>query len=302
MSPRLMYLPRRLFISLRSPISKRFETTITRQPDATSDSRWLGTIKARIGKCIMFGMSREQARDAGKILEVLGRDWRELLAGRHGYLVDKKRAGLSRHKVVWGRWTAWYIPLLGRRNGELYLPGRILRLKHVNNVMYIRYAESARVNWAQNYAVHIDPQNQEKWRQMCTPEGYGMIMRSIKTMYLFPMTWPDHISVYHKLTHKPKSKDEFSFKLDVLIVSELHQRVAARCEEDIVTYDYVKGKKEGLQPWLLDAFSKTWDEQNAAMNNALKKIKDIEEKVRKLEVDTWDRADAVEDMGTPKKT
>ncbi|TGO48418.1 hypothetical protein BOTNAR_0476g00060 [Botryotinia narcissicola] len=144
--------------------------------------------------------------------------------------------------------------------------------------MYIRYAESARVNWAQNYAVHIDPQNQEKWRRMCTPEGYGMIMKSIKT-----------------------TKDETSFKLDVLIVSELHQRAAARCEEDIVTYDYVKGKKEGLQPWLLDAFAKTWDEQNAAMTNALKKIKDIEEKVRKLEVGTWDRADAVEDLGTPNK-
>ncbi|KAM0147569.1 hypothetical protein ACHAPG_010496 [Botrytis cinerea] len=280
MSLKLARLPRRPFISLRNSTSKRFETTVTHQPDATSDSRWLGTIKARIGKCIMFGMSREQARDAGKILEVLGRDWRELLAGRHGYLVDKKRAGLSRHKVVWGEMDC---------------------MKHVNNVMYVRYAESARVNWAQNYAVHIDPQNQEKWRRMCTPEGYGMIMKSIKTTYLFPMTWPDHISVYHKLAHKPQSKDEFSFKLDVLIVSELHQRAAARCEEDIVTYDYIKGKREGLQPWLLDAFAKTWEEQNAAMNNALRKIKDIEEKVRKLEVDTWDRADAVEDMGTPKK-
>ncbi|KAM3070409.1 hypothetical protein ACMFMG_010236 [Clarireedia jacksonii] len=50
----------------------------------------------------MFGLTRSQARRAGDILEVLGRDWRELIAGRDGFLVDKRRAGLYRHRVVWG--------------------------------------------------------------------------------------------------------------------------------------------------------------------------------------------------------
>ncbi|QSZ34971.1 hypothetical protein DSL72_007833 [Monilinia vaccinii-corymbosi] len=270
---RIPFLSRQSFESLRSPLLKRFETTgaaSQKPPEVKLNSRWLGSIKERIGRCIMFGMSREQAREAAKILEILGRDWRELIAGRSGYLVDKNRAGLRRHK------------------------------RHVNNVSYLRYAESARVHWIQNYAIHIDPQNKEKWSQLCTPEGYGIVMRSIKAGYLFPMTWPDHISVYHKLNYLPSdiSAHSASFKLDVLIVSELHQRVAARCEEDIVTYDFKKGQKEVLQPWLLDAFAKTWEEQNAAMASALKKIEAIEEKVRRLEIDTWDRANAVEDMGT----
>ncbi|ESZ93708.1 hypothetical protein SBOR_5893 [Sclerotinia borealis F-4128] len=277
MPPRIPNLPRHPFTGLRSPISKRFETTVEGQ----QNSRWLGTIKDRIGKCIMFGMSREQAQDMAKVLQVLGRDWRELIAGRYGYLVDKKRAGLSRHQVVWGEMDC---------------------MKHVNNVMYIRYAESARINWARNYATYIDPQNKDKWSQMCTPNGYGMILRSIKTSYLFPMTWPDHISVYHKLNHPPSNSGSSSFTLDVLIVSELHQRVAARCRENIVTYDYKEKRKEILQPWLLDAFAKTWEEQNVAMANALKKIEDIEKKVRRLEIDTWDRTDAVEDMGTATET
>lgn len=110
--------------------------------------------------------------------------------------------------------------------------------------------------------------------------------------------------MYHKLSHAPNDHipPSGSFKLEVLIVSELHQRVAARCVEEIVTYDYKKGKKEGLQPWLVDALTKTWEEQNAAMASALRKIEDIEEKVRALEIDTWDRADAVEDMGSAAKT
>lgn len=117
------------------------------------------------------------------------------------------------------------------------------------------------------------------------------------------MTWPDHISVYHKITSIPSARSVSSvdsLHLDVLIVSELHQRIAATCEETIVTYDYEEGKKAELQPWLLDAFSKTLEEQNAAMATALKKIEAIEEKVRKLEISTWDRADAVEDMGAAK--
>jgi acyl-CoA thioesterase FadM len=56
---------------------------------------------------------------------------------------------------------------------------------HVNNVTYIRYAESARVNWAYNYAVHIDPRNRMKWSELCTPRGNGLILRSMRTDYKF---------------------------------------------------------------------------------------------------------------------
>ncbi len=55
----------------------------------------------------------------------------------------------------------------------------------MNNVMYIRYAESARVNWAKNYAVHIDPEHKKEWNQLCTPIGNGLILKSIRTDYKF---------------------------------------------------------------------------------------------------------------------
>lgn len=56
---------------------------------------------------------------------------------------------------------------------------------HVNNVTYNRYAESARVNWAQKYATHIDPAHKKEWSELCTPRGIGLILRSIKTDYKF---------------------------------------------------------------------------------------------------------------------
>lgn len=44
------------------------------------------------------------------------------------------------------------------------------------------------------------------------------------------MAWPDRISVYHKLRSLPTSSTN-SFILDVIIISERHQRPAARCVE-----------------------------------------------------------------------
>lgn len=65
-------------------------------------SRWLSELKARIGKCILFGLNPAQIDEAGGILRIVARDWRELLAGSEGFLVGKGRAGLEGQEVVWG--------------------------------------------------------------------------------------------------------------------------------------------------------------------------------------------------------
>lgn len=55
---------------------------------------------------------------------------------------------------------------------------------HVNNVVYNRYAESARVNWALNFAA-ADPAHRAEWLELMTPKGIGLILRSIRTDYKF---------------------------------------------------------------------------------------------------------------------
>jgi hypothetical protein len=47
--------------------------------------------------------------------------------------------------------------------------------------MYNRYAETARVVWAYNIATLLDPTHGDEWREMLTPKGMGMILRSMKT-------------------------------------------------------------------------------------------------------------------------
>jgi hypothetical protein len=113
------------------------------------------------------------------------------------------------------------------------------------------------------------------------------------------MTYPDRVSVFHKLHSLPKPEDS-GFILDVMIVSELHQRPAARCVEDIVVYDYKVGRKMEIRPFMMRAFEKVWEEQEEERRRVEERIGELERQLREIEMETWDREDAVEDMGGQK--
>jgi hypothetical protein len=59
-----------------------------------------------------FGLNQSQLREAGSISKRLAHDWRELMVGVEGYLIDRGRVGLDRQAVVWG-------DMVGRRNSQL---------------------------------------------------------------------------------------------------------------------------------------------------------------------------------------
>ncbi|KAF1843800.1 uncharacterized protein K460DRAFT_368657 [Cucurbitaria berberidis CBS 394.84] len=241
---------------------------------ATLSPRWLSDVKTRIGKCIMFGISPAQTQEAGSILQEMAVDWRELVAGSEGFLTGMQYRGLYRQEVVWGEMDS---------------------MGHVNNVMYNRYAESARCTWTLNFAAS-DAVHKAEWMELMTPKHIGLILRSIKTDYKFPMKWPDRVTVLHKLRNKPTT-DTDHFILDVLILSEVHRRAAARCIEDIVVYDYQKAQKCRLKPFMVDKFRETFELQEQAKEKCRIRVKTLLDRVRQLEKGSWDRADAEEDMG-----
>ena len=84
----------------------RLSSTFTPPHDAplaaALPARWLSDLKQRIGKCIVFGLSQEQIDEAGKIMKIVARDWRELFAGSEGFLTGRGRAGCEGREVVWG--------------------------------------------------------------------------------------------------------------------------------------------------------------------------------------------------------
>lgn len=110
-----------------------------------------------------------------------------------------------------------------------------------------------------------------------------------------PMVYPDHISVYHKLSVAPGETD--ALLLDVVILSELHQRIAARIYEDCALYDYRVGKKTAMPQWMSEVFKETWRLQEEAKAVNSKRVWGLLDRVRLLETESWDREGAVEDMG-----
>lgn len=132
---------------------------------------------------------------------------------------------------------------------------------------------------------------------MLTSRSYGLILKRIEVDFKFPMTWPDRISVFHKLRHMP-SRTDSSMLLDVLILSEGKQRPAARCVEDVVVYDYNASRKSVCPEWMLRQFQIQFDEQEEAKRVNTAKVEAILDQVRWLEQQTWDRIDAKEDMGS----
>src|SRR5947208_2351743 len=88
----------RLFSKIASAQSKSEEqiAAVEAKGAGALSPRWLSDLKSRIGKCIIFGLQPEQLQRAGHILNVVARDWRDLVAGSEGFLTGPKRAGLEK--------------------------------------------------------------------------------------------------------------------------------------------------------------------------------------------------------------
>ena len=59
---------------------------------------------------------------------------------------------------------------------------------HVNNVKYVRYAESSRVWYFRRLAKLVPPQHRQEWDELVSPRGIGLILKSISVEYLFVRT------------------------------------------------------------------------------------------------------------------
>lgn len=111
------------------------------------------------------------------------------------------------------------------------------------------------------------------------------------------MKYPDHVTVYHRLASKPLEGTD-TFDMHAIILSELHQRTAAKVIEDCVLYDYRTSKKTPIKPFMLSVLQETWEHQEEAKRTNSRRVVGLLGRVRKLETDSWDREDAVENMGS----
>ena len=64
-----------------------------------------------------------------------------------------------------------------------------------------------------------------------------------------------------------------------------------------MVYDYRRGVKSPLKDFMVEKFRETFELQEQSKMRNERKVRDLLQRVQWIEKQTWDRLDAVEDMG-----
>jgi acyl-CoA thioester hydrolase len=107
--------------------------------------------------------------------------------------------------------------------------GEMDAFQHVNNIVYFRYFESARIAYFYKLDL-ID---------MMTRTGIGPILASTSCRFKIPLKYPDRVLVGARVA----SIEEDRFMMVYGVFSTSHQKVAAEGDGLIVTFDYRESKK-----------------------------------------------------------
>ena len=112
---------------------------------------------------------------------------------------------------------------------------------HVNNVAYLRWCESARVEYLRRIGLFPE----------LPPRGVGPIIAAVTCHYRRQLKHPDTISVGTRV----KSIGNTSFRVEQRIISQTSGEIAAEAESTMVTVDYARGKPVRVPQQIRDAIA-----------------------------------------------
>jgi acyl-CoA thioester hydrolase len=110
--------------------------------------------------------------------------------------------------------------------------GEMDALKHVNNVVYFRYFENARIAYFEKL----------KLGKFLRETGVGLILGSTKCRFRAPLTFPDSVLVGTRTSGIKEDR----LMMQHCLVSKRLQKVAAEGEAVLVSYDYRESRKTPL--------------------------------------------------------
>jgi acyl-CoA thioester hydrolase len=113
---------------------------------------------------------------------------------------------------------------------------------HVNNTMYLRYAETARIQYMEDIGLGF------------YKGGDSIILADTYIKFIYPLTFPDTISVGTRCLID--TIDETSFKTEQAIFSQKVGQISALITAKIVCYDYVTLRKTAWSKTTLEALKK----------------------------------------------
>jgi acyl-CoA thioester hydrolase len=125
---------------------------------------------------------------------------------------------------------------------ETVLWGEMDAFQHVNNTVYFRYFESARIAYFQAVG-YLD------WMRA---EGSGPILASTSCRFRRPLTWPDSIQIGARVSELGEDR----FTMEYAIYSQSQQTIAAIGQGVAVHFDYRGGGKQPIPGSIREAIEK----------------------------------------------
>ncbi|MFQ6116179.1 MAG: acyl-CoA thioesterase [bacterium] len=107
--------------------------------------------------------------------------------------------------------------------------GEMDAFQHVNNIVYFRYFESARIA----YFEKID------YMTLMEKTGVGPILASTRCRFKLPLSYPDRVSVGTRISNI----EEDRFLMKYCVVSHHFGKIAAEGEGTVVSYSYRENKR-----------------------------------------------------------
>lgn len=114
--------------------------------------------------------------------------------------------------------------------------------RHVNNIVYFRYFESARIEYLQRIG----------FRQEMENDGIGPILHSTHARFRRPLEWPDSVIVGARTVDVGDDR----FTQEYRLVSKASGQIAAEGGGMLVAYDYANARKAPLPPRVRDAIAR----------------------------------------------
>jgi len=104
--------------------------------------------------------------------------------------------------------------------------------RHVNNIVFFRYFESARIEYLERIG----------FRELAADDPVGPILASTGCRFRRPLTWPDTVAVGARVTGVGEDRFSMAYRL----VSRKSGEVAAEGDGVLVSFDYAEQKKVPL--------------------------------------------------------
>ncbi len=103
---------------------------------------------------------------------------------------------------------------------------------HVNNIVYLRYFESARIAYFMKLGL-------TEYREQT---GIGPILATIQCRFRIPLTFPDTVRAGARISKIERDR----FAIEHYVFSQNHQKIAAEGAGIVVSYDYRANTKAPL--------------------------------------------------------